>query len=135
MYQTYKDVADVYIVYISEAHAADDSWPVGYAKELGITEHKNYGQRCEVAERLVKDKKLTIPFLVDNMDNHVAKAYKGWPDRIFLVRKDGRLAVGGKRGPWGFKPALDQTIAWLAEYKRTKREPPLEQTEGKRKDI
>ena len=101
MYQTYKDIAEVYIVYISEAHAVDDSWPVPYAKDLGIKEHTTYGERCGVADKLTKDKKLTIPCLIDGMDNAVEKRYKGWPDRVFLVRKDGKLGVAGQRGPWG----------------------------------
>jgi len=117
MYQEYKDIAEMYIVYISEAHAADDSWPVPYAKEKGITEHKNYRERCAVADRLVKDKKLTIPFLVDTMDNQAAKLFKGWPDRLFLVAPDGKLVVAGKRGPWGFKPAVKKARAWLKDYK------------------
>jgi len=125
LYQTYKDVAEIQIVYISEAHASDDSWPVPYAKELGITEHKNFGERCAVAEKLVKDKKLTIPCLIDNMDNAAEKAYHGWPDRVFLIRKDGKLAVAAKRGPWGFKPGLKAATKWLKAYKKTGTEPPI----------
>lgn len=125
MYQDYRDIAEFYIVYISEAHAADDKHPVGYAKKLGIKEHTNFGERCAVATRLQKDKKLTIPCLIDGMDNAVAEAYKGWPDRVFLVRKDGVLAVAGRRGPWGFRPALNKAKKWLADYKDTSREPEL----------
>jgi tetratricopeptide (TPR) repeat protein len=128
LYQTYKDDAAIYIVYISEAHASDDSWPVGYAKEMGIKEHTNYGERCAVAEKLVKDKKLTIPCLIDNMDNKAAEAYQGWPDRVFLVRTDGRLAVAAARGPWGFKPGLEAAEKWLAEYKKTGKQPTLSET-------
>lgn len=125
MYQQYKDVAEFYIVYISEAHAADDRSPVGYAKDLGIKEHTNYGERCAVATRLQKEKRLTIPCLIDGMDNKVANAYQGWPDRVYLVRKDGRLAVAGKRGPWGFRPAINRANKWLAEYYQTSVEPEL----------
>lgn len=125
MYQGYKDVAEFYIVYISEAHAADDKYPVGYAKKLGIKEHTNFGERCAVATRLQKDKKLTIPCLIDGMDNVVAQAYKGWPDRLYLVRKDGVLAVAARRGPWGFRPALNKAKKWLADYKDTGKEPAL----------
>jgi len=134
MYRTYKDVAAFYIVYISEAHAADDSWPVEYAKKLGITEHKSFGERCAVAERLVADKKLTIPCLVDNMKDEAAAAYKAWPDRLFLIRKDGRLGVAGKRGPWGFKPALDEAQEWLASFKESGKEPALP-TKGETKSL
>lgn len=125
MYRKYRDVADFYLVYISEAHAADDKHPVPYAKKLGIKEHKTRAQRCTVASRLTKEKKLTIPCLIDGMDNAAAEAYKGWPDRIFLIRTDGRLAVAGQRGPWGFAPSLDAARTWLKEYKKTGKEPPL----------
>lgn len=119
MYQDYKDVAAFYIVYVSEAHAADGTWPVPYAKQLGIKKHTSYGERCAVADRLVKEKKLTIPCLIDGMDDKVADAYKGWPDRVYVVGTDGKLVVAGTRGPWGFAPALEQTSKWLAEYRKT----------------
>ena len=125
MYQEHKDIAAFYIVYVSEAHASDDRRPVQYATELGITEHKDHEQRCSVAERLVSEKKLTIPFLVDGMDNKVANSYFGHPDRLFLVRKDGKLGVAGKRGPRGFKPAMADVEQWLAEYKKTGEEPAI----------
>lgn len=125
MYQDYKDIADFRLVYINEAHAADGRSPVGYAKELGITEHTSFGERCEVASKLLDDKSLTIPTIVDGMDNRVNKAYSAWPDRVFLVRKDGRLAVAAGRGPFGFKPALDETLAWLKEYREKGTEPAL----------
>lgn len=125
MYQEYKDIAEFRIVYIHEAHAADSDWAVKYAKEKGINNATNYGERCSTAKKLVEDKSLTIPFIVDDMDNKVNEAYRAWPDRIFLIRKDGRLAVAGKRGPWGYKPALDEAGKWLAAYRKTGDEPVL----------
>lgn len=125
MYQDYKSVAQFYIVYISEAHAADDARPVQYAKQLGIKEHTNYGERCAVAEKLFADKQLSIPCLVDGMGNEAADAYEAWPDRLFLIRKDGKLAVAANRGPWGFKPALDEAAKWLKEFQQTGKEPNL----------
>ncbi len=125
MYKANKDRVNFRLVYISEAHAMDDKFPVPYASELGIREHKNFGERCTVASRLRKDKKLTIPCLVDDMDNSVEKQYRAWPDKVFLVRSDGRLAVAAKRGPWGFKPAIKKVNDWLVEYKKTGREPDL----------
>lgn len=126
MYQTYKDIAEFYIVYISEAHAMDDRSPVPYAKDLGIKEHKTYGERCRVADRLTIDKKLTIPCLIDGMDNAVEAQYHGHPDRVFLVRKDGKLAIAARRGPWGFAPAMRASQDWLASYRRTGVEPAIE---------
>ncbi len=125
IYQDYRDLVEVRLVYIREAHAADSNWAVPYAKDLGLLEHKNYGQRCTAAEKLFKDEKLTIPCLIDGMDNVANEAYKAHPDRIFLVRKDGTLGVAGKRGPFGFVPALKQAQAWLAEYRSAGKEPDL----------
>ncbi len=125
MYLDYKDIAEFFIVYIKEAHAADGRRPVGYAKEKGIKQHTNFGERCAVAERLVKEKKLTIPCLIDNMDDKANKAYQAYPDRVFLIRKDGRLAVAGDRGPWGFAPGIKAAKKWLEEFDASGKEPPI----------
>lgn len=125
MYQDYKDVVEFRLVYIKEAHAADSRRAVGYAKDLGITEHDDHAERCEAADMLFKDKALTVPFLVDDMNDTVNKAYSAQPDRIFLVRKDGRLAVAAARGPFGFAPALTEVANWLKAYRAEGREPEL----------
>lgn len=125
MYQDYKDIAAFRIVYIREAHAADSDRPVNYAKEKDITQHRNYGERCTVAQLLVEEKKLNIPAIIENMGNEVDKAYHAAPTRAFLVRKDGKLGVAGGRGPRGFKPAFDEIGEWLKKYKETGREPGL----------
>jgi hypothetical protein len=79
MYQDYKDIAEFRIVYIREAHASDSNWPVPYAIEKDITQHKDYGERCSLAQRLVKDEKLSIPTIIDKMDNKVNEAYDAFP--------------------------------------------------------
>jgi type I thyroxine 5'-deiodinase len=38
------------------------------------------------------------------LDDTVNKAYSGWPDRLYLVGKDGQVAYKGGPGPSGFKP-------------------------------
>lgn len=55
--------------------------------------------------------KLTMPGLVDDMNNTTDIAYAGWPERLFVVDKGGRIAYTGKQGPWGFKP--DHVAKWL----------------------
>ena len=48
---------------------------------------------------------------IDGLDNAVASAYGGWPDRLYLVGRDGRIAYQGGEGPFGFKPAeLERAI-------------------------
>jgi len=60
------------------------------------------------------------------MDSKVNLAYNADPDRLFLVRKDGRLAVAAGRGPKGLKPALEKANEWLEQYKNTGEKPEIE---------
>ena len=69
------------------------------------------------------EENVTIPCIIDNMDNKVNLAYNAHPDRLFLIRKDGTLAVAAGRGPKGFKPALEKANEWLEQYKKTGAEP------------
>lgn len=126
MYQAYKDIAEFRIVYIKEAHAADSSWPMQVAIEKGINEHKTLEDRCATAEMLLKDKQLTIPCVIDGMDNAANAAYHAWPDRIFVVRTDGRLSVAAGQGPFGFKPGVKAAEKWLAEFRESAAEPALD---------
>jgi hypothetical protein len=55
-----------------------------------------------------------IPALVDELDDAVSIAYAAWPDRLYLVDIDGRIAYHGGRGPFGFDPdGLEEAIRGL----------------------
>jgi hypothetical protein len=123
MYQKYKDVAEFQIVYIKEAHAADSNWPVPYAVRQGINQPTTYSERCSIAHLLTDNTDLTIPMLVDEIDNTVNDLYQALPNRLFLVRKDGTLAVAARRGPMGFPPALAEAEEWLAAYAESDKKP------------
>ena len=125
MYQKYKDVAEFRMIYIREAHAVDGARPSGIGRQLNIKDHTDYKSRCDVAERLIKDKALTMPMLIDNFENTTDMAYQAKPDRVFLVGSDGRLAVAADRGPFGFKPGLDDCKTWLDKLIADKKEPEL----------
>ncbi len=47
---------------------------------------------------------LTIPTAVDDMKDTVNQLYKAWPERIYVIGKDGKVAYKSGIGPWGFKP-------------------------------
>jgi hypothetical protein len=47
---------------------------------------------------------MRMPMVVDGVDNAVASAYGGWPDRLYLVGRDRRIVFQGGEGPFGFKP-------------------------------
>jgi Iodothyronine deiodinase len=94
-----------FIVYIKEAHP-EDGWALTYNRRSGIRlqdPQSNEG-RAEVAASCALRMHTSIPVLVDEIDNEVARQYGGWPDRLYLVAKDGRIAFQGGEGPFGFKP-------------------------------
>ena len=74
-------------------------------------------KRAQTAQICVTALKLSVPTLIDLDDNQVNKAYAGWPDRLFVVGADGRIAYKGGSGPGGFKPS--EVEDWLK--KNTKR--------------
>jgi type I thyroxine 5'-deiodinase len=61
-----------------------------------------------------------MAIVVDGVDNAVASAYGGWPDRLYLIRRGGGIAFQGGEGPFGFKPeelerAIEHEAARAAE--------------------
>ena len=49
---------------------------------------------------------LNTDLAVDGMDNKVQLAHAGWPDRRYMIGRDGRIAFKGPCGPAGFRPPL-----------------------------
>jgi len=125
MYQQYKDIAEFRLIYIREAHAINGTAPHPIAHEKGILNHTNIQDRCATAEMLIRDKCLTIPTLIDSMDNAVSIDYNAHPDRIFVVRTDGRFGAAAEPGPGGFAEGLEDARNWLAQFKMTGREPEI----------
>ena len=66
-------------------------------------------ERSTVAKTCVEKLNMPMPAVVDRLDDKVNQAYKGWPDRLYLIGKDGKLAYSGGRGPFFFAPAELET--------------------------
>ena len=98
------------MIYIKEAHASDSRSPIPNAPPSP----KNIDEREILASKCIKEMKLTIPTLVDSMEDQANKAYKAWPDRLFVISKDMKVVWAAKRGPWGFKP--DEAKKALKEH-------------------
>ena len=68
----------------------------------------------ELANVCVKKLGIEIPALVDHFDDSTDTAYSGWPDRLYLIDREGRIAYKSKPGPFGFKPdELERAIREL----------------------
>lgn len=112
MYQQYKDRAEFLFVYIREAHP-DDEWQLGANRRdsVVLAQPSTFSGRKTVAQRCSRALKLTMPCVVDDMNNTVDNAYAGWPERLFIIDADGRIAFAGTQGPFGFKP--NDVRKWL----------------------
>ena len=63
-------------------------------------------ERVAVAGTCASRMRMRMPVLLDGPDDRVARLYGGWPDRLYLVGRDGRIAFQGGEGPAGFEPRL-----------------------------
>jgi hypothetical protein len=94
------------IVYVREAHP-EDGWVLEANREQGIevVDPATEAGRAMVASTCALELRTRIPVAIDGIDDAVALAYGGWPDRLYLVGRDGRIAFQGGEGPFGFVPA------------------------------
>ena len=72
-----------------------------------VNDPKSIQERAIVADECAKSLKIAFPILLDNIDDAVERAYSGWPDRVFVIDQDGKVAAKGGPGPSGFKPSVD----------------------------
>ena len=95
-----------FVVYIREAHP-EDGWVLAENRDEGIAlgDPETPDERAAAAQACVRRLRTRIPALVDGLDDAVASAYGGWPDRLYLIGRNGRIAFQGDVGPDGFEPA------------------------------
>jgi hypothetical protein len=106
LYGRYGGEVAFFVVYIREAHP-EDGWVLEDNRDEGIAlaDPVSLDERAAAAEACAVRLRTRIPILLDGVDDAVATAYGGWPDRLALVGRDGRVAFLGGPGPEGFKPA------------------------------
>ncbi len=106
MYKKYGDRVAFYVVYLREAHTEDGRQSKANTQEgLVFLQPKDYEDRVELAQEMCSKLELSMPCLIDGMDNRVGQAYAAMPDRLYLIGFDGTVAFKGEKGPSGFKPA------------------------------
>lgn len=114
LYARYSDRVQFLVIYIREAHPTD-GWYIGrhdVRDPVTMEERRRVAGTCDVTMQH------GIRTYVDEMDDAVMKAYAAWPDRLYLVGLDGRVAYAGGKGPFGFRPAqlkkaIDRLLAGL----------------------
>ena len=103
-------------IYIAEAHTTD-GWQLqsNLDDDVLLASHTTMDDRFAAAREGVARLGLTMPVLVDGMDDAVSKAFAAWPERIYVVDSNARIAFAGGPGPFEFDPdaaaaALDELL-------------------------
>jgi len=105
MAELYAGRVTFFVVYIKEAHP-EDGWVLASNREqeIAVTDPTTREERVQVATACAVRLEIRMPVLIDQIDNETARQYGGWPDRLYLIGKDGRIAFQGEEGPSGFRP-------------------------------
>jgi len=85
---------------------------------LKILQTEKIDDRAENAKQCVDTLKMTMPTLIDRPDNQVNTAYGAWPDRLYVIGIDGKIAYQGGPGPGGFK--VNEVENWLRANTKAK---------------
>jgi iodothyronine deiodinase-like protein len=113
IFNDYKDHADFLTVYVREAHPTDE-WQMksNVKDEVCYAQPRNLSDRLAIANDFIKRFKYPLPFGVDDMKNAANDAYAAWPERLYIIDENGKIAYRGGMGPFNYKPA--EVRAWLA---------------------
>jgi hypothetical protein len=93
------------VVYITEAHPSD-VWQMesNIKDKVVFASPRNEDERASVAGTCVRKLGIEVPALLDEFGNSTEGAYTAWPDRLYLIDRNGRVAYKSRPGPFGFKP-------------------------------
>ena len=115
MYNQYgKDVAFL-CVYVREAHPTD-GWRMESNDAVGIEVKQplDQGERDTVARKCCTALSITMPLVVDDLNDRVGHLYSGMPDRLYVIDRDGKVAYKGGRGPFGFNAGeMEQALVMM----------------------
>ena len=90
-------------MYLREAHPKG-GWEIGNWSV--VEDSTSLLGRQEVAAQCCSQLDFEFPTVVDTMDDRTAIEWSGWPERLFVVSKSGRVVYTGDMGPYGFNPSI-----------------------------
>ena len=107
IYSKYKDQISFFVVYVQEAHPTD-GWQAdsNLRDAVLFRQHQSYEEREAVADTCSIDLKISLPILIEEMDNSIDEAYGAAPERLYVIGSDGKVIYHGGAGPHFFD--LDQ---------------------------
>ncbi len=96
-----------------EAHPTDE-WQMksNVKDDVCYAQPRSLSDRLAIANDFIKRFKYPLPFGVDDMKNAANDAYAAWPERLYIIDENGKIAYRGGMGPFNYNPA--EVRAWLA---------------------
>lgn len=97
--------ASFVLVYIKEAHP-EDEWQMdsNVSSDIVYSQPQTFEARMDVARTFVDRMKVGTETLVDDIQNTALACYAAWPERIYVVNREGRIVYKGGVGPFYFAP-------------------------------
>jgi hypothetical protein len=81
---------------------------------VSVAQPRSNFQRVEVATQCHDLLEVSMPVLVDGIDDRVGHAYSGMPDRLYIIDREGKVAFKSGRGPFWFNPAeMEQALIMM----------------------
>ena len=74
-------------------------------QQVLFADPKSAEERSTVADACVRKLKLDFPAVLDDERNSTERAYTGWPDRLYVIDRTGKVAYKSAPGPFGFRAA------------------------------
>jgi type I thyroxine 5'-deiodinase len=108
MYAEYGDDVEFCLIYVREAHPNERVMDFfshdNLQQGINIPRHANESERSAAAQLMCQRLDLEMTTLIDDMENTTGMNYSAFPDRLYLVNREGRIAYKGRHGPEGFEP-------------------------------
>lgn len=92
-------------MYIKEAHPVD-LWQTASNERDHVLLHspRTDADRFDNASQCVRKLGVQIPAVIDGLEDRTEAAYTGWPERLYVVARGGRIVYKSAAGPYGFVP-------------------------------
>jgi hypothetical protein len=87
LHKRYQGQAAFVFVYVREAHPRGD-WA---DHTFDIKQPTTLAERCEVATLCRTTQKVTMPVVVDEIDDRVSRAYRAVPAQLYVIDDAGRF--------------------------------------------
>jgi type I thyroxine 5'-deiodinase len=103
--EDFQDQVELVLVYIKEAHSGDE-WQMDSNVESKVVfdQPRTFEARADLARTFVDRMEVETETLVDDIRNTAMACYAAWPERIYVIDREGRIVYKGGVGPFYFEP-------------------------------